>query len=142
MPHITINGVKLFWERTCNSGEPLILVHGSWIDHHTWDPVVPYLSRSFQVFTYDRRGHSQSEWLPSPGSIREDVAGLRRFPHPALLMRGEEGPPFWAPIIDKLAKALPQAELWTFPGAVHEPEQAHPELYAAAVAGFVTRVRV
>ena len=71
-----INGVQLFWELTGNAGEALVLVHGSWVDHHTWDAVVPVLARSFRVLTYDRRGHSQSERPASPGSIREDVADL------------------------------------------------------------------
>jgi len=74
--HKKINGVELFWEVTGLSGEPLVLVHGSWVDHHSWDAVVPSFSRSFRVFTYDRRGHSQSERPTSPGSIREDVADL------------------------------------------------------------------
>lgn len=57
----TVNGVQLYWELAGNSGEPLVLVHGSWVDHHNWDMVVPLLSQSFRVITYDRRGHSLSE---------------------------------------------------------------------------------
>jgi pimeloyl-ACP methyl ester carboxylesterase len=80
MPTTPINGVQLFWERHGDSGAPpLVLVHGSWVDHHTWDPVVPGLARTFRVFTYDRRGHSQSERLPTQGSIEEDVADLAAF---------------------------------------------------------------
>jgi pimeloyl-ACP methyl ester carboxylesterase len=74
MPMTTINGVKIFYELTGDSGEPLVLVHGSWIDHHNWDAVVPSLARSFRVLTYDRRGHSQSERPASPGSILEDYS--------------------------------------------------------------------
>ena len=76
MPATIVNGVQLYWELTGKSGEPLVLVHGSWVDHHNWDPVVPLLSRTFRVLTYDRRGHSQSERPASQGSIREDVADL------------------------------------------------------------------
>jgi hypothetical protein len=36
---------------------------------HSWDAVGPGLARTFRVFTYDRRGHSQSERLPTQGSI-------------------------------------------------------------------------
>src|ERR1051325_2730168 len=79
MPITTINGVRLFWESRGDSGAPLVLVHGSWGDHHNWDPVVAGLARSFRVFTYDRRGHSQSERLPTQGSIEEDVADLAAF---------------------------------------------------------------
>lgn len=79
MPVTTINGVRIFWEQRGDSGAPLVLVHGSWGDHHNWDAVVPGLARTFRVFTYDRRGHSRSERLPSPGSIEEDVADLAAF---------------------------------------------------------------
>jgi hypothetical protein len=33
MPTSTINGIRLFRELTGKSGEPLVLVHGSWVDH-------------------------------------------------------------------------------------------------------------
>ena len=76
MSTLTVSGVKLFYEVSGSSGEPLVLVHGSWVDHHSWDAVVTDLSRSFRVLIYDRRGHSQSERPASSGSILEDVADL------------------------------------------------------------------
>ncbi len=48
MPEQRVNGVKLFYEST-GSGEPLVLVHGSWTDHASWRLVVPGLARSFRV---------------------------------------------------------------------------------------------
>jgi pimeloyl-ACP methyl ester carboxylesterase len=70
-----VNGVELFFE-TSGVGEPLVLVHGSWGDHHNWDPVVGPLSESFKVVVYDRRGHSQSERPPGQGSVYEDADDL------------------------------------------------------------------
>ncbi len=58
MPIDKINGVKLYWELTGSGGDPLVLVHGSWGDHHNWDLVTEGLSKTFRVLTYDRRGHS------------------------------------------------------------------------------------
>ena len=52
MPIQLIHGVQLYWEQG-GSGDPVILVHGSWGDHHNWDTVVPLLSKSFQVVTFD-----------------------------------------------------------------------------------------
>jgi pimeloyl-ACP methyl ester carboxylesterase len=75
MPIETINGVKLFIEEF-GSGDALVLVHGSWADHMEWPFIVPGLAPRFRVVVYDRRGHSQSERLPTQGSVREDVADL------------------------------------------------------------------
>jgi pimeloyl-ACP methyl ester carboxylesterase len=269
MSTTTVNGVQLYWELSGNSGEPLVLVHGSWIDHHTWDQVVPLLSQSFRVLTYDRRGHSQSERPAAQGSTREDVADLaaliealklapahivghsfggsivlrlagerpdlfrslivhepplfdlladepggqeilraikpginaiverleagdmeggvrafveiifgsgmweqlppelkktvifnaptfldercdpeslsinldrlRSFSRPMLLTLGEQGPPFFKPIMEKIARVLPQAERMTFAGAGHEPESDTPDGYVATITEFVAR---
>jgi pimeloyl-ACP methyl ester carboxylesterase len=78
MPEQRINGVKLFYE-LAGSGEPLVLVHGSWVDHKDWQLVAPDLARSFRVLTYDRRGHSLSERPPGQGSRREDEEDLAAF---------------------------------------------------------------
>jgi pimeloyl-ACP methyl ester carboxylesterase len=67
--------VELYYELS-GSGEPLVLVHGSWGDHHNWDPVVGSLARSFRVLTYDRRGHSASERPVGQGSVFEDADDL------------------------------------------------------------------
>jgi len=75
MPTTAVNGVQLYWELS-GSGEPVILTHGSWGDHSNWGQVVPGLSSSFHVATYDRRGHSRSERLEGQGSIHHDVADL------------------------------------------------------------------
>jgi pimeloyl-ACP methyl ester carboxylesterase len=76
MPIDNINGVNLYWELTGGEGEPLVLVHGSWGNHHNWDAVVGELSKTFRVLTFDRRGHSQSERRNEQGSAVEDVSDL------------------------------------------------------------------
>jgi pimeloyl-ACP methyl ester carboxylesterase len=75
MPFQNINNVSLYYE-IAGSGEPLMMVHGSWGDHHNWAPVVPLLSHAFRVVTFDRRGHSQSATTPGQGSFAEDADDL------------------------------------------------------------------
>jgi pimeloyl-ACP methyl ester carboxylesterase len=75
VPTIQANGVELFYEVT-GSGDPMVLVHGSWVDQNSWATVVPGLAESFQVLTYDRRGHSNSERPDSQGSVHEDADDL------------------------------------------------------------------
>jgi len=76
MPVGKFNGVQLFWEQTGSKSEPLVLVHGSWGDHHNWDKVVSEFVKTFRVLTYDRRGHSESERLLEQGSVQDDVDDL------------------------------------------------------------------
>jgi pimeloyl-ACP methyl ester carboxylesterase len=75
MTFARVNGVRLYFEEH-GRGEPMVLVHGSWGDHHNWDAVVPGLAASFRVVTYDRRGHSQSERPATQGRITEDAEDL------------------------------------------------------------------
>jgi pimeloyl-ACP methyl ester carboxylesterase len=109
MPTSRINGVQLYWERSGDQGEPVVLVHGSWGDHHNWDAVGPALARTLRVATYDRRGHSQSERPAGQGSIDEDVEDLAGviqevFHGPAHVV----GNSFGAAIALRLAVARPE----------------------------------
>lgn len=73
MPVAHANGVDLYYELGGERGDPLVLIHGAWFNHHNWDPVVPEFSRSFRVLNYDRRGHGQSERVTTQGSAEEDA---------------------------------------------------------------------
>lgn len=262
-----INGVRIYWEIAGDTGEPLVLVHGSWGDHENWASVVPAFSASFRVLRYDRRGHSQSERPPGQGSVRDDVTdlaalleelrhapahvvgssfgasivlrlaavrpdlfrslvvhepplfgllkdepnavqalaavqermaavvslltagdwtggarkfvetiafgpgawsrlpaesreifvfnaptwldemhdpealeidlgGLREFPAPALLTIGDQSPPFFPLVVDRIATVMPRASLRTYPGAGHVPHLSHPNEYVRVVTEF------
>jgi pimeloyl-ACP methyl ester carboxylesterase len=74
-----LNGSRIYWELNGDSGDAVVLVHGSWGDQRNWARVLPALSQSFRVLSYDRRGHSRSERSASQGSILEDVADLAAF---------------------------------------------------------------
>jgi pimeloyl-ACP methyl ester carboxylesterase len=76
MPTKKVNGLRIFYELAGEKGDPLVLVHGSWGDHHNWDPVAGELAKTFRVLTYDRRGHSQSERVSGQGWVAEDVDDL------------------------------------------------------------------
>ncbi len=76
MATLNVNGVRLRHELAGGGESPLVLVHGSWGDHHIWDGIVPALAQSFRVLTYDRRGHSDSQRPAGQGSVLDDVADL------------------------------------------------------------------
>jgi pimeloyl-ACP methyl ester carboxylesterase len=118
MATATVNGVRLFYELN-GTGDVLVLVHGSWTSHHSWDLVVPRLAESFRVLTYDRRGHSDSERPAGQGSVREDVTDLAALiEHLKLGPAWVAGNSFGASITLRLAGARPDL----FRGLLcHEP---------------------
>jgi pimeloyl-ACP methyl ester carboxylesterase len=70
---IRANDVDLYYELTGEQGNPMLLTHGAWLDHSSWNAIIPGLSRRFRVITYDRRGHSRSEKVSTQGSYDEDA---------------------------------------------------------------------
>jgi pimeloyl-ACP methyl ester carboxylesterase len=73
---VRVNSVELAFEESGSSGDPLVLVHGSWVDHHIWSLVAPRLAESFRVLQYDRRGYGGSERGLGPYGIQQDVEDL------------------------------------------------------------------
>jgi pimeloyl-ACP methyl ester carboxylesterase len=118
MPTVTVNGVRLFYELT-GDGPPLLLVHGSWVDHASWNLVVPALAQRFPVLTYDRRGHSQSERPPTQGSAEEDIADLAALiEHLGLAPSHVAGNSFGGSLALRLAAQHPEVVRSV---AAHEP---------------------
>ena len=70
-----INSVRLFVAES-GSGDPMVLVHGSWDDRRVWALIEEDLAERFRVVSYDRRGHTDSEDSPDVGSRREDEDDL------------------------------------------------------------------
>lgn len=53
-----------------------MLIHGAWVDRHNWDQFVPHVSGEFQVLSYDRRGHGDSDRPEFQGRMQDDVDEL------------------------------------------------------------------
>jgi len=69
-----------------------------------------------------------------------ELEWIRGFPRPVLLTQGDQSPPAFAPVITKLAEALPSAEVSRFTGAGHIIQAEQPEEYAEAITAFVASV--
>lgn len=75
MPTIARDGVELFYELS-GSGEPVVFVHGSWVDRTAWTAVVPRVAATHQVVTYDRRGYSRTGRPGSAWTVHDDADDL------------------------------------------------------------------
>lgn len=77
--------------------------------------------------------------MNEPEALDMDLDALGRFDRPVLLTTGEQSPPTFAPVIRKLAGALPRAEVVMLPRAGHIPHVTHPDLYVETMTGFVRK---
>ena len=57
---------------------------------------------------------------------------------PALLSEGDQSPPFFGVILEKVATALPHAQHHVYRGAGHVPHLTHADEFVNVVSGFVT----
>lgn len=75
---VNLNGVDLAIRYKKGVGTPIIFIHGSWDDHHSWMPVAELISSAVKnpVILYDRRGHSASSPDIKQGTISQDVKDL------------------------------------------------------------------
>jgi pimeloyl-ACP methyl ester carboxylesterase len=69
-----------------------------------------------------------------------DLVRLAAFQRPMLITQGDQSPPFFAAILDKIATiGVPQAERYTFRGAGHVPHITNADEYVRVVTTFVQR---
>jgi pimeloyl-ACP methyl ester carboxylesterase len=68
-----------------------------------------------------------------------DLARIRAFPRQSLLTIGDQSPPMFAPVVAKLAAALPNTTVLTFPGAGHIPHVTHSKAYIEAITAFICK---
>ena len=70
-----------------------------------------------------------------------DLDALAGFDKPALMTSGAESAPFFGPVVDMVAKALPRSERVTIDGADHVPHISVPGRYVELVRTFAQRER-
>jgi pimeloyl-ACP methyl ester carboxylesterase len=68
-----------------------------------------------------------------------DLKWIQAFSRPSLLTIGDQSPPTFAPVVAKLADALSNVEVVTFPGAGHIPHVTHPDAYVEAIMAFIRK---
>jgi pimeloyl-ACP methyl ester carboxylesterase len=77
------------------SGPPLVLVHGSFDNHHTnWHRVRPLLEKRFSIYAVDRRGRGETDATKSHGVEDEahDIAALiQSIDEPVFLLGHSHG---------------------------------------------------
>jgi pimeloyl-ACP methyl ester carboxylesterase len=89
--------------------------------------------------TFVRNAPTFLDELRDPDAFALDLDALARYGKPALLTHGDQSPPMFAPILDRIAAVLPQAERHLYAGAGHVPHMTHPADYARVTLECVLR---
>ena len=93
MPFATVNGVRLYYERHGDSGDPLVFVHGYTGDITDWRLQIAEFDRDYRILVMDLRGHGRSEAPTDRRSYTvelmanevEELAQRVGFPHSHLV---------------------------------------------------------
>ena len=78
MPTLQANTIHLYYE-IHGIGQPLVFIHGLGSSTRDWEGQVAEFAQTYQVITFDLRGHGQSDKPPGPYEIpmfSADLAGL------------------------------------------------------------------
>jgi 3-oxoadipate enol-lactonase len=77
VPHVEINGQRIYYEDSGGRGLPVVLAHGFLMDHDMFAPQVAALGLGYRVVTWDERGHGLTETTPDDFSYWDSADDLR-----------------------------------------------------------------
>jgi pimeloyl-ACP methyl ester carboxylesterase len=77
--------------------------------------------------------------LRDPDGLNIDLDALSGYAQPTQLTQGDQSPPLFALVLDRLQTVLPHAGRHTYVGAGHIPHITHPTEFAAIVADYAAR---
>jgi pimeloyl-ACP methyl ester carboxylesterase len=83
--------------------------------------------------TFIRNAPTFLDETNDPEGVTIDLSSLRSFEKPALVTTGTASPPFFGPIAEIVAQALPMSTLRRIDAAGHVPHVSHPELYVELI---------
>jgi 3-oxoadipate enol-lactonase len=65
-----------FHHELAGDGEPVVLLHGGFLDLRQWDDLFPRLARRYRVLRFDARGHGRTPLGSMPYARHEDVRAM------------------------------------------------------------------
>jgi 3-oxoadipate enol-lactonase len=77
MPHVSVNGQRVYYVESRGAGLPVVLGHGFLMDHEMFASQVAALGTRYRVITWDQRGHGLTESTPDNFSYWDSADDLR-----------------------------------------------------------------
>src|SRR5688572_22171834 len=73
---VDINGMKMYYE-VSGAGEPLVVLHGAYMNIPTMGDIVPRLAKTHKVYAVEMQGHGRTTDIDRPityQNLADDVA--------------------------------------------------------------------
>jgi pimeloyl-ACP methyl ester carboxylesterase len=72
-------GIKTWYDRAGDDGEPLVLLHGGLVGNGSWGMQMPVFAQTFRVFAPERRGHGHTPDVEGPMTYEAMAADTIAF---------------------------------------------------------------
>jgi pimeloyl-ACP methyl ester carboxylesterase len=75
---VEVNGMQMYYE-VSGSGEPLIVLHGSYMNIPSMGPIIPKLAETHKVYALELQGHGRTTDIDRPityPALADDVAAF------------------------------------------------------------------
>src|SRR5919202_3059348 len=75
---VTVNGMRMYYE-VSGSGEPLIVLHGAYMNIPSMGAIIPMLARTHRVYAVELQGHGRTTDIDRPityPNLADDVAAF------------------------------------------------------------------
>ena len=76
--HVDVNGMQMYYE-TSGEGDPLIVLHGAYMNIETMGEIIPILAQSRRVIAVEMQGHGRTNDIDRPityPGLADDVAAF------------------------------------------------------------------
>jgi pimeloyl-ACP methyl ester carboxylesterase len=97
-----------------------------------WSELPPPVQQMFVKYAPTFLGE-----LRDPDALGADLKSLREIRTPVLLTHSPDSPAFFAPIVERLARLLPNAQRRLLGDIGHVPHMTHPDAYLPVVRDFL-----
>ena len=73
------DGVQINFVQVSNSGQPILLLHGTASEWQSFLPLIPVFAQNFKVFAVDLRGHGNSSWVSEEYRLFDYAKDIKCF---------------------------------------------------------------
>lgn len=76
--HVEVNGMNMYYE-TSGAGEPLVVLHGAYMNIPSMGEIIPMLARTHKVYALEFQGHGRTNDIDRPityPNLADDVAAF------------------------------------------------------------------